>query len=196
MADIDSREPIIFAAGDSLYFRRWIPEYPASEGWSLSYELFTETGGVVASFNSTAQGDAHLIEIDNFAAQLDPKQEYLLAGYAVNPAGAGGGAERHQIYRGGFILTPNFGSGANVPDQTCEEEKFVRQLREGLHRLYSNELVETDVNRVRMLRVQRKELRLELNFWEERLAYRRKQEAVRNGRPNPNIVAPFFNICP
>lgn len=184
----------MIAAGDSLYFRKCFPEYPAGQGYSLLYELVTAAGAPALSFTSTASGNDHLVEIDNFAATLDTSADYLLVGYVVNPAGVGGGTERHEIYRGFLLLTPNLASGVPVPNQEPIEKRYVKLLREGLERLYTNELQETDIERTKVIRVKRAELRMELNFWEERLAWKLNEIAVRNGRPNGNEVRNVYQI--
>ena len=122
--------------------------------------------------------------------QYNQPGEYILAGYAKN-ANTG---ERHQIYRGELIVTENLDLGVAVDDQTSFEEQMVVLLRAKCLRLAQNELIETDVNRVKIVREERTKARTELNFWEERWNWYRKQQAVANGRPNPNMIMPAFNI--
>jgi hypothetical protein len=194
MPDIQPREPIVFAIGDSLYFSRWLPEFLPANGYYLHYELLSATGQVQVGFNSTPQGNLHLIQIDNFANGLDPEQYYILAGYAINPNGQGGGQERHQIYRGGLQLTPNLADGVGVDDQTPYEEQQVKKLRCIVDKLNNSYLKETDIARVRIIREEREKMRTELCFWEERLQFRKNQEIARNGGPSQSIVRPVFQI--
>ena len=49
MADIPSTEPAVFTAGDTLKFTRSLADYPASEGWVLSYTLVNADAKI--SFN-------------------------------------------------------------------------------------------------------------------------------------------------
>jgi hypothetical protein len=190
--DIQRREPINFAAGDTLLFQRHLVEFYARDGWSLTYEIFESAGQPVTTFASTTATDGssdHYVNIPNFL-QYNQPGEYILAGYAKN-ANTG---ERHQIYRGELIVTENLDLGVAVDDQTSFEEQMVVLLRAKCLRLAQNELIETDVNRVKIVREERTKARTELNFWEERWNWYRKQQAVANGRPNPNMIMPAFNI--
>jgi len=190
--DIQRREPINFAAGDTLLFQRHLVEFYARDGWSLTYEVFEASGQPVTSFVSTTATDGssdHYVNVPNFL-QYNQPGEYILAGYAKNS----NTDERHQIYRSELILSENLVLGVAVDDQTSFEEQMVVLLRAKCLRLAQNELTETDVNRVKIVREERTKARTELNFWEERWNWYRKQQAVANGRPNPNMIMPAFNI--
>jgi hypothetical protein len=191
MSDIQRREPIVFAAGDSLIFRRHLPEFPSAAGWSLIYYLFARngqpTGITFTSTPVTGTVSDYLMDVDDFAA-TKPAGDYVLAGYALNATTS----EQHQIYRASLILTENLSLGKPVKDQVSFEQEMVTELQDGLRRLYKNELQETDVQRVRLIKVRRIELRTELNFWEERLAHRKKLEQIRNTGRNPNSIGPAF----
>lgn len=61
MADIPSTEPAVFTAGDTLKFTRSLADYPASEGWALSYTLVNAATKI--SFSASASGDDYLVNI-------------------------------------------------------------------------------------------------------------------------------------
>lgn len=61
MADIPSTEPAVFTAGDTLKFTRSLADYPASEGWVLSYTLVNATAKI--SFSASASGDDYLVNV-------------------------------------------------------------------------------------------------------------------------------------
>jgi hypothetical protein len=195
MAEIQSSEPQRFSAGDSLYFIRDLPQYPAESGWYLQYELLTLTGAPVVEFRSVPQNDLHLVEIDNFAETFDTTVPYILAGYAVNPAGAGGGAERHQIYSGRLVLTPDLASGATAPDETPFELKMVRTWECTVQKLAATYVNESDIAGVRLMRIKQKEASDQLFTWQEKYNHLKKVQDARNGRPDPSLVRPVFAIC-
>jgi len=192
--DIERREPVLFAAGDTLLFQKHLAEFPRSQGWSLEYILYDVKGqptGIVLNSGAPPDGsDDHLIESDNFAANLE-RDEYILAGYANNAASApDGGAERHQIYRGELQLTDNLPAGATLEDQRTFAEKMIGHLEHKLHRLESYDLTETDVQRTRFI-VEDKNKTWE-RYW-RLLEYRRwelKAQAMTNTGRDPNRIIP------
>jgi len=60
-APIPDKVPNSFYAGDTLKFTQTFADYPASDGWTLYYVLVKS--GTQIKFNSSASGDAHLINV-------------------------------------------------------------------------------------------------------------------------------------
>lgn len=55
-------QPII--AGDTLAFSKAVPDYPASEGWTLTYRLAPRSSsGAAITFDAAADGDEYAIEV-------------------------------------------------------------------------------------------------------------------------------------
>jgi hypothetical protein len=189
-------EPQQFAAGDSLYFRRFIPEFPPGQGYFLSYELLTEAGQpAFGPFLSVDNNGAHLIEIDGFAAN-QPPGNYILAGYAFSPPGADalGGQSRQQVYKGNLLLTPNLANQQAVPCQKSFNQKMVEQWEETYAALSQAWLVETDINRVRILRMKHAEAWTELAKWREIYANELNRKGIRNGLPDQSRIRPNFHV--
>ena len=90
--EVTTREPISFAAGDTLQWRRQLPDYPANAGWVITYALVG--GPQPITFNSTVDADG--ISFDIYVAPAITGNwapgDYILVGYVGN------GADRHQIY--------------------------------------------------------------------------------------------------
>ncbi len=61
MADIPSTEPAVFTAGDTLKFTRSLADYPAGEGWVLSYTLVNSASKI--SFSAATYGDDYLVTV-------------------------------------------------------------------------------------------------------------------------------------
>lgn len=55
-------EPLQITAGDSVTWDRFVSDYPASDGWALTYYFTNSTNSF--SVSSSASGDAHRIEVD------------------------------------------------------------------------------------------------------------------------------------
>lgn len=191
MTDIpQSREPFIFAIGDTLYFKRYLPGYLPSGGWTLLYEIRggTQAGAAVISFNS-ATVDSHFeMTVAAAVSELWQPGDYVLAGYAVN------GTIRHQIYYAELTLTPNLGSNANDADVTTHAQRMVRLIQSALETLAANSLIETSVERTTIIRERRKELQYQLALNQEIRRGEIAQENLRNGRPSGNKIVPVFNV--
>ncbi len=59
-------EPNTLRAGDSVGWTRSLPEYPASDGWTLHYKLLHPTAAAVA-FDAVPDGDDHAVSLDTAA---------------------------------------------------------------------------------------------------------------------------------
>ena len=49
-------------AGDTLEFSTEVPDYPATDGWTLKYRLAPRAGGLAVTLTAVANGDAYDIE--------------------------------------------------------------------------------------------------------------------------------------
>jgi hypothetical protein len=84
MTDLPTAIPVQLRAGDTLRWRRSLPDYPATAGWALAYTLITATS--VHAIATTADGDDHVAEA--LAADTDtwPAGAAQLVEYATNGA--------------------------------------------------------------------------------------------------------------
>lgn len=186
MADIPTREPEIFAAGDSLIFQRTLPDYPPAEGWSIIGTLTDSAGVPQANFESAASGAAHLVSEDGFAATLEPG-DYVLSEFAVK------GAERHRVYYGQLVLQANLGDAAVDEPQTTHAQRMIPILEASLEALEAQgTLVSADVQRSAFVWEQRDKTLNRLNQYREKRANEINQSRVANGRANANNLLPVF----
>lgn len=213
--DIENREPEEFQIGDSLYFVRYLPEFPPTvngqnqQAYVLKYSLYTDAGAFCLAFTSQPGPGEYTqqVLIDNFGVAPNALTPgivetldvglYVLVGTAIGPAngGAGGGTETHEIYRGKLKLTPNFAANQPVDNQEWEEQKMVKMYQCLLTALAKTYVNESDIQKVKLVREKQVAIRTELNFWEERLRWRKMAEDARNGRPNPALIRAGFSIC-
>jgi hypothetical protein len=61
MSEIPTFEPATIAAGDTAKWRRELPDYPASAGWTLTYTLVRAAQRI--TFTASADGDLHLVNV-------------------------------------------------------------------------------------------------------------------------------------
>lgn len=53
----------LITAGDTLDFTTSVPEYPASEGWTLKYRLAPRAAGTAIDITATADGDDYDVQV-------------------------------------------------------------------------------------------------------------------------------------
>lgn len=83
MTDIPSIEPEKFTAGDTVEWTKTIGDYPAGDGWTLSYVLATD--GNQITFDASAAGDDYAVTLaasttSNYAAGTYRWQSYVISG--------------------------------------------------------------------------------------------------------------------
>ena len=182
---------MIFAAGDTLSFQRYLRDYLPTDGWSLFYEIRGGANGDQAvQFTSTASGDNHVITVVPAITAGWLTGVYVLVGYAVSTT------ERHQIYYGELVLQPNLGTAKNDADVTTHYQRMVALIEAQLEILAKNALVETDIERTRIMRVKRLDLEQQLAINKHLRQNEIAVENVRNGRPSGNQITSVAEIVP
>jgi hypothetical protein len=99
MADVPTTEPTSVTAGDTLTWRRSLPDYPASAGWVLSYALANADG--LITITATADGDDHLVSVAAATSAGYLPGEYAWQSYVTKSA------DRYMVDRGALTILPN-----------------------------------------------------------------------------------------
>jgi len=97
-------EPGKIAAGDSLDWNRSLPDYPASDGWTLHYALFNATA--VYSITSAADGDNHAVSVDSATTATWASGRYDWTAYVTHTDG-----RKRSLFAGTIIITPDLTAG-------------------------------------------------------------------------------------
>jgi hypothetical protein len=192
--DVDamqSREPERFSAGDTLVFKKNLPTFLPSKGWSLQY-ILTDMAGLERCLVNSIPGSGdtnnwHLVDVDNFVPTL-PEGDYILAGYAVN------GAERREIYQGNFHCIANFPAGTAQAPQTTHAQRMITLLESQLETLATKLMKETDVQRNRFVQIERDKVLSQLQYYKELRRNEIQKQRARSGLPPGNVSQPLFNI--
>jgi hypothetical protein len=189
MSDIPCREPLIFAAGDTLNFKRFLRDYLPSAGWSLSYQVRGGArGDDEVAFDSTADVDEHEVTVDAATTSLWLPGDYVLVGYAVN------GEERHQVYYGELTVTANLGTDANDAVVTTHAQRMIALIERQLEELAAHSLQDSNIQQTEIRRVQRMDLERQLALNKEIRANEIAHENVQQGRPSGLKITPMFRI--
>lgn len=182
------REPIELAAGDTLAFTRNLSDYPASQGWSLDYELRGQSQAI--SFQSVANVDAHQVTVTAATTATWLAGDYILRGFAINS----GTGERHQIYYGDFQLWSNAQTEAgNVPKQTFAQQ-MIAQIETVLLAKAGDDLAASQIGESRFQYLTPAELRTEHGYWKEVRRMEIARDRAKMGLPTGLKSRPIFKI--
>lgn len=99
-------------AGDTLSFPTSVPEYPASDGWTLTYRLVPRSSGSVITITASAVGDDYEVNEAAAVTALWGAGEYTWAGYVTK------GTERYTVDQGTITVKPNPGSATTWDGRT------------------------------------------------------------------------------
>jgi hypothetical protein len=186
------REPENFAPGDSLIFQRSLPAYLPSDGWQVqgTVSLPTANGAkIITQYTSQpdATGKFHVVTVLNFL-QGAANGDYILTEEIACQAGGVNPGEKHQIYYAELEVGPDLADGLAVGPITSHAQRSLVLLEARLEELFSHNLTETELERSRLIIVQRKELEeLRKHYKEERDWELRTQRQVNTGQDQVNI---------
>jgi hypothetical protein len=168
-----SYEPNKLAQGDTISFIRSLGDYPATNGWNLTYEL--RGSGQVIEFSSTPSGDSHAVIVTAATTAGWIPFNHECEGYAINV----GTGERSRIYHNYLLVVPNLqGSPADIDTSTHASRMLalIEAVQEGK---FNHDLLSTEVEGTRILRLTPQQLREEYYFWKaERRREIRKANAL------------------
>lgn len=97
--------PKEITAGDAAAWRFYSSNFPADEGWALSYAL-VNAGGRIA-INAGGDGQSHLVNLATTDTAAWPAGEYRWQSYATKAA------ERYTLDEGTITIRPNFATQAD-----------------------------------------------------------------------------------
>lgn len=189
---IPTIEPEIFAAGDTLWFEKYLADYLPSAGWALQYVVTNLAGEQLANVVSTASdSDAtrHKIFADDFLAAVD-KSDCILTGYRFN----GTTGERFRIYQEVLEVDPNYGGGTVSQPQQTTAQKMIEALETSLLDLYKTRFAETDVQRNRFKLQDQNKVLQDLKYWREVRDWEIRQQQLRNGHAATNDMRPVLRF--
>tara|TARA_R110002012_G_scaffold63674_1_gene167486 strand:+ start:2451 stop:3047 length:597 start_codon:yes stop_codon:yes gene_type:complete len=103
--------PTEWVAGDTLTWDTKVPDYPATDGWTLSYILKSSSANI-ASFNASADGADYTVTLSASASSAFTPAEYHYQAFVTK------GAERYIVDSGKVTIKKNFADSGNYDDRT------------------------------------------------------------------------------
>lgn len=124
MTTTPTTEPSSITPGDTLKFERTLPDYPASAGWTIAYELVNSAARI--AFSSTASGDAHAINVSAATTAA-----YTSGTYAWRARVSNTGGEVHTVGSGTVTVEKSFAAAADGRSQARRMLEAVESMLEG-----------------------------------------------------------------
>lgn len=119
--------PKSFTAGDTFEVTTTLADYPAGEGWALTYRLIPRDGaGSVIQINCTASGDDHVASADASTTGTWQPGAYSWVSYATL------GAARHTVATGQITIAPNVSALTASADLRTENERALDDALQAL----------------------------------------------------------------
>lgn len=125
-ATVPTVQPTKLVAGDTATWRIYLGDFPANDGWTLSYNLIRRTGGVRILVTATADGASHLVE-----EAATTTAGWLPGDYDVQ-AYASSATERHLVWLGQISILQNYAVAENGMDTRTIARKIFDALEEGI----------------------------------------------------------------
>lgn len=117
MTDLPTAIPVQLRAGDTIRWRRSLPDYQATAGWVLAYTLITASS--VHAIATTADGDDHVAEALAASTGAWPAGAAQMVEYATN------GAERVTISSLPVRVLPNLAAAVAGTDLRSHARKVL-----------------------------------------------------------------------
>lgn len=181
-----SHEPYTIAAGDSISFRKSLPDFLASDGWTLKYELRGQQ--VPIEFTSTADGDSHVVFVDSATTSSWIPGDYQFAGYAVLDT------QRSQFFLASITITADLETATGDTPLTTHAQRMLIKLEAVLEGKAGDDILDSEIEGTVIRRMSFDEI------YKMRAKYKREREAeiaiqnARNGTPTGRLIRPVVNI--
>lgn len=124
MADIPTIEPLEIIAGDTLTWKKSLPDYPATSGYTLKYRLINAAGKI--DITATASGDDHLINVSAATTAAYTPGTYTWTSFIEK--GADASLERYTIMTGTIIVKPSLATQTAGYDTRSHVKKVLDAL--------------------------------------------------------------------
>jgi hypothetical protein len=122
-----SAVPASIRAGDTLLLQVEFSDYPADESWVLTY-TFRRPNGSDITFAGTSNGEAHLVNVDNWTTQAWEAGSYDGIGRVTD------GTTQHTVWTGKLQILPDLAS----QDANFDARSHARIMLEAIEAVLEN----------------------------------------------------------
>src|SRR5947209_12607599 len=122
-------EPDQITAGDTATWLKTLQDFPASEGWTLTYALIMRAAAgpdAPYTFNAVASGNDYLVNVAAGVTVGWKPADYSVQAYVVGSGAFAG--QRYRVWEGTITVEPNFVAGG-VGDVRTHERKVLDAIQ-------------------------------------------------------------------
>lgn len=121
MATTPTTEPTSLQAGDSVTWRRQLPDYPANDGWQLGYRLINAQTRI--DIVATADGADHLVIISAATSALYAPGEYTMVAQVTRST------DRHTIGFWAVTIKTDWAAATTGQDTRTSARKALEAVK-------------------------------------------------------------------
>jgi hypothetical protein len=175
-------EPTTIAAGDTVTWRRDLPDYPAGE-WTLKYRLINLSGHI--DIVTTASGTTHVVDEPASTTVAWTAGTYIWQSYVVDGAGV-----RYTIGSGTMVIKPNLAAMSAGYDARSTARKALDDARaaRAAYIATNGHVAEYEIAGRRMKYKNAAEIEAHIQALEREVASEAKAERLAAGLPSGNRV--------
>lgn len=123
MAIVQNTEPVAVTAGDTVAWLKTLSDYPANDGWSLSYVLINGTAKI--TINASASGSDHLVSASAATTAGWTAGDYDYQAYVTKAS------DRYTVASGRIAIGKSFSA-----QTTLDTRSSARHMLEALEACY------------------------------------------------------------
>lgn len=142
-ATVSQIEPKELQAGNTLRFDKILADYPASEGWVVTYVLRSRLQAVDAiTITTTANEDTHEVNVPAATTANWTPGDYTMVGYVtLSP-------DRYEVFRQQFKILPDIANTELPYDGRSYYERVLQQVRDVIENGVIREVIRYSFNGV------------------------------------------------
>lgn len=177
---MDYQEPLQVAAGDTIQWKRSLPDYPAADGWVLKYAL---RGPGIIDIAGSADGSDHLISVPAATSAAWVAGDYTARGYVES------GGERFTIYSGRIQVTPDLAAiAAGSYDGRSHARRVIDAIEAVIEGRATKDQQEMWVDGERLVRTPFEILLQIRNRYRRELSAEARREGAQQGRRSGRTI--------
>lgn len=144
-ATLPTIEPAVVTAGDTITWKKSLPDYPADGGWALSYALLSSAGKI--SITTTASGVDHLVSITAATSAGWAAGTYQWQAYATHATSG-----RFLVGTGSLVVKPNFAAISAATDTRSHVKKVLDAIEAVLEGTATTDQQDLTIDGTRIVR--------------------------------------------
>ena len=181
---IPTAEPNEITAGDLITWKKTLGDYPAGDGWALTYAL--TSASAQETLTSSADDDDHLVSETAANSANYAAGTYAIQGYVTN------GAERYKVYEGDIIIHANLAAASSGLDKRSHAKTMLDLIETSLEALAAGTMRSTSILGTTYTRKDEGELTQLRNRYLTEYRNEQNAERIRAGKkPKGRILSRF-----